>query len=98
MSAAELARFEMYADRCNGYMLHCAEGDYVRYDAATAVIDALRARITELEARQVVDLHEGIINLPCDLDLCTSKNWVLSFKEGHKIARHSAAELVLKIK
>jgi hypothetical protein len=45
------------------------------------------------QVSEAVDLHAAIMNLPCDLEKCTSKDWVMAFKVGHKVARHAAAEL-----
>lgn len=41
------------------------------------------------------DLHAAIMNLLCDPDQCASKDWVIAFKEGHKIARHAAADIAV---
>lgn len=68
--------------------------------AVAVVHHMLRAVAAQPEAKEApaalsADLHDHIMRLPCDLEKCTSKDWQYAFKEGHKVARHAAAELAL---
>jgi len=45
-------------------------------------------------APQPSDLHDAIMRTQCDVEKCSSKDWVTAYKEGHRDARHAAAELV----
>ncbi len=46
-----------------------------------------------------MDLHAQIMNLPCDMPDCKStpaRLYVSGYQDGHKDARHAAAELASK--
>lgn len=43
-----------------------------------------------------MDLHGQIMNIPAIVPKANSSNYEIVFKEGHKAARHAAAEIALK--
>lgn len=65
------------------------------YDQIKAARHALRTALAKCPAEQEVDLHDDIINLPCDGATLDWANTREAYQCGHRDARHAAAELVL---
>lgn len=69
-----------------------ADGNYVWIEGTGAV----RLEQPELDKDDVqqVDLHSTIMNLPCNPHYTVDTN-IIAYKQGHRDARHAAAELVM---
>lgn len=81
-----------------GAAIECDHGAPIGRNVAIDVFDAMHAAApVAAQADQVApaDLHDAIMRLPCDAtrSMFSSKSEMMAYKEGHRDARHAAADL-----